>query len=560
MDEPSSYTLKAAFTKLITDLCQQDVFSNVSFIINGVLVIEFDNGSSLDFLVNEKVSLHPNIEDGCVAVLESLSRVESFKNSETVDLPVDIVEGRIETENNDILISPHDPSVVREQQKKENFEKPDEIPIIKVEIQETAGPHSCDEDILTSDAADVIIDETNYDVNVDNQDQKIKALNKTDIKCYKVHIPNDKKQNLSDNAESHSREEKSSNAIKNYEYLGFGSPNLVHRSYRRYPCIYNCTPCHKTFEHMQGYKIHRLGHSIGCCKDVHKQSSKTCRVWVDDVRPLQRLSDKMETEMPLVQPLQNGDNVRPLQRLPDKMETDMPHVCHICGVVNHDPVTFKIHMSTHKARHTYNCDKCNKSYRQLPSIKRHMSRHANPFKCDKCSASFLYKKKFQRHYTDKHTEKKNKYLCPLCGFISASRTSLCSHKRIMHRDRTKDDSFKCNMCPKTFPFLRWLNNHIRNVHTADSEKIWFPCDKCPKTFSSKPNLKTHMYTHLTETPFKCDMCDKSFKSKRHLREHKKKIHQGFKREKVKCEICLENFAHSASLKRHKLRKHSRQVL
>ncbi|XP_053964566.1 protein krueppel isoform X1 [Anastrepha ludens] len=113
------------------------------------------------------------------------------------------------------------------------------------------------------------------------------------------------------------------------------------------------------------------------------------------------------------------------------------------------------------------------------------------------------------------------------------------------KDPSRDKSFTCKICSRSFGYKHVLQNHER-THTGEKP---FECPECHKRFTRDHHLKTHMRLHTGEKPYHCSHCDRQFVQVANLRRHLR-VHTG-ERPYV-CEICDGKFSDSNQLKSHML--------
>lgn len=117
--------------------------------------------------------------------------------------------------------------------------------------------------------------------------------------------------------------------------------------------------------------------------------------------------------------------------------------------------------------------------------------------------------------------------------------------QLVGKDVTRDKSFTCPICSRSFGYKHVLQNHER-THTGEKP---FECPECHKRFTRDHHLKTHMRLHTGEKPYHCSHCDRQFVQVANLRRHLR-VHTGER--PYTCEICHNKFSDSNQLKTHML--------
>ncbi|XP_065345863.1 protein krueppel-like isoform X2 [Cloeon dipterum] len=110
---------------------------------------------------------------------------------------------------------------------------------------------------------------------------------------------------------------------------------------------------------------------------------------------------------------------------------------------------------------------------------------------------------------------------------------------------TRNKTFQCKMCKRTFGYKHVLQNHER-THTGEKP---FECPECKKRFTRDHHLKTHRRLHTGEKPYTCKHCDRKFVQVANLRRHLR-VHTGER--PYQCLNCPQRFSDSNQLKAHNL--------
>ncbi|XP_039227155.1 zinc finger protein 664-like [Drosophila yakuba] len=194
-----------------------------------------------------------------------------------------------------------------------------------------------------------------------------------------------------------------------------------------------------------------------------------------------------------------------------------------------------------RARKTYKCSYCSKSFPNRSSFEAHNRIHTGerPFKCPSCPLSFRLKSFLVRHAIRHSGERPFK--CDICGKSFLGQSNLYHHKKI-HSDIRP---YVCASCPKAFRFKNHLERHTRN-HMGVRP---FKCDYCGKNFATRGNLDCHIRTHTGERPFECSICHSAFLDLSNLTAHIR-IHSNER--PFKCDNCDKRFLNKYRLAAHKL--------
>ena len=208
------------------------------------------------------------------------------------------------------------------------------------------------------------------------------------------------------------------------------------------------------------------------------------------------------------------------------------------------------------------CDFCGKIHSSRSALSQHlMIYHKAQMYCDLCPKSFHALSQLERHLLGFHVNIKN--VCNVCGFKASHRYILLQHQQkhepktecqICHklvRDIKKHQKMHlkmtCKICSKKIDG-NLLKNHVKLCLNESGVQETFLCNLCPKSYHFESDLGMHKQrTHLMNKPYVCDICGFSAAYKSDLEQHMKK-HQPM----VKCPICHKLVT---NIKRHKFNVH-----
>lgn len=135
----------------------------------------------------------------------------------------------------------------------------------------------------------------------------------------------------------------------------------------------------------------------------------------------------------------------------------------------------------------------------------HMRIHADdkPFECNICDKSFRQSGTLNTHLT-LHTGKP--HLCQICG----KRFSRQAFLKVHVRTHTGNLPYKCADCAAEFAQKCALVTH-RERHHSDGNNV-FKCEVCGKAYNSRATLRWHRFSHYGY-PYKCSICGGDFSRK-----------------------------------------------
>eukprot|EP00090_Calanus_glacialis_P019288 TRINITY_DN29662_c0_g1_i1.p1 TRINITY_DN29662_c0_g1~~TRINITY_DN29662_c0_g1_i1.p1 ORF type:complete len:426 (-),score=74.42 TRINITY_DN29662_c0_g1_i1:914-2155(-) len=134
------------------------------------------------------------------------------------------------------------------------------------------------------------------------------------------------------------------------------------------------------------------------------------------------------------------------------------------------------------------------------------------WECGICGKEFKHQYTLVRHLPV-HTDERN-YQCDQCEKAFRQLSTLTQHKASKH---SNSKPYVCEICTKSFSRVSILINH-KKTHKDNKS---FQCEVCEKAFHQKINLKMHMNIHSNERPYSCSICKKGFNQKSNLAVHQK---------------------------------------
>merc|ERR1712130_39602 len=135
-----------------------------------------------------------------------------------------------------------------------------------------------------------------------------------------------------------------------------------------------------------------------------------------------------------------------------------------------------------------------------------------PYECDQCDKCYRQYAHLHRHIENIHRKQVHHFCCELCGEEFGCKSDLRNHCET----HTRSKPFKCSKCTKCYAHKKTLNAHVERVH---EKKVNYQCDVCKKGFYGKDIYEKHCRVHTGERPFKCHLCSSSFKQKSYLKHH-----------------------------------------
>ncbi|XP_052753060.1 zinc finger protein ZFP2-like [Galleria mellonella] len=251
--------------------------------------------------------------------------------------------------------------------------------------------------------------------------------------------------------------------------------------------------------------------------------------------------------------------------LSHKRYHQLRYKCSECGLTRISRLTIKDHYTAYHCYgyYQYNCPHCSKIFKRQVSLRKHISySHTNKERvsCAYCHKSYVNKEVLKGHMIMRHPkevaggEVHKKYVCQECGMAFKAPSHLKNHS-IKHSHRR---DYYCVECDKSFKSNSSLKQHLKTAAPhINYIELPLPCLHCEKRFAIRRDLERHTNrVHLNIKPFQCDRCDKAYVNGWSLNEHKRMIHEGYKRPlKFPCPMCDKVFDRNQILKGH-IRTHT----
>lgn len=192
--------------------------------------------------------------------------------------------------------------------------------------------------------------------------------------------------------------------------------------------------------------------------------------------------------------------------------------CTHCQRVFRSATLFNLHVLTHAADNleiSENCDKIQPISPKDSHLGCSRFKAKRTFICNECSKTFSSNATLASHLRSHASVKM--FDCPICKQVFYKVRQLKEHIG----SHAVGGVFFCPHCSKKFQEYKHIRNHIRRFHSGKK----FVCVHCSKRFSTLDKLKMHHLSHSEIREFSCANCGKQFKRKDKLSVHMKKKHR-----------------------------------
>ncbi|XP_063700791.1 zinc finger protein 62-like [Culicoides brevitarsis] len=329
---------------------------------------------------------------------------------------------------------------------------------------------------------------------------------------------------------------------------------------------YHCPICHKLYQGPEDIEKHRILHEIVLPVLFDNTEFYCCEVCKAVFVSYDQIKNHLKNGHEILDPKKSG-NDREFQTLPAiskkiflfkdqseldetgylemfetfELKNDSPLICGVCQKSYKNIESVKYHSFSHTKNFDCPLRDCETSfdffYKLLGHIRySHYKEKIIELTCPYCKEQFKTKKEYGTHVRD--SCKKRVLSCNICSKKFVNQAALKNHLKV-------HDEQKCEECGETYLSPSDLRNHIRMDH-ADNNKM-YKCNYCPKRFRTPSHRTDHENTHNTENKYQCDICQNFFKSERVMKSHQKLHTVG---RSHACPICGKMFNRNYHVKLH----------
>ncbi|KAF7988628.1 hypothetical protein HCN44_001201 [Aphidius gifuensis] len=201
----------------------------------------------------------------------------------------------------------------------------------------------------------------------------------------------------------------------------------------------------------------------------------------------------------------------------------------------------------------YACDLCNYKTPSLSKlINQHRGIHSDdrPFICEYCGKGFKTNKQLRTHKIfHKNNNSNVTYQCNNCQRIFKNLRLLKLHNNTVHNEYKP---FKCHYCDYSASTRSVLKLHLRR-HTGEKP---FSCDQCSYSTGDHNSLRRHKLRHLKLKPYNCHLCNYACIQSSTYKVHLKNKHPGMNHELLfSCKYCSYKSLNNGNLLTHISTKH-----
>ncbi|XP_063701117.1 zinc finger protein 26-like [Culicoides brevitarsis] len=135
--------------------------------------------------------------------------------------------------------------------------------------------------------------------------------------------------------------------------------------------------------------------------------------------------------------------------------------CDDCGASFKQEASLYIHKKIHRETQEgvkYNCDICEKTFRNARTLKKHQMTHNGPdLECEHCEKKYRQKDSLTKHILSVHKKVKTRVVCRICHKTMWNRGKMRSHVMEEHEEKLKDTE-------------KTVDDYLENVQIRDERK------------------------------------------------------------------------------------------
>ncbi|XP_023230415.1 zinc finger protein 43-like [Centruroides sculpturatus] len=167
-------------------------------------------------------------------------------------------------------------------------------------------------------------------------------------------------------------------------------------------------------------------------------------------------------------------------------------------------------------RKYHKCDKCNKSFRWLSALSKHLTSHKKerPFICDICKKTFKYKHHLSRHIKGVHAQEQTESF--------SKESPQLGHEMLSDYFQTPSTS---SQAKESIESEEDFPESIFTAREAEEFLETFNINLEIKKFETSSQLKFFSEMDTDKSNFECQYCGQQFTDEISLNEHKEQFHQ-----------------------------------
>lgn len=191
--------------------------------------------------------------------------------------------------------------------------------------------------------------------------------------------------------------------------------------------------------------------------------------------------------------------------------------CEFCDYSSMFELSLTLHLRSHSHRNPFRCDQCDFSFSAKQILRRHQRMHSNkPLKCNMCDYCCYEVFRLKQHQKIHLGE--TPFSCDECSLSSSGKVNPGKHLMTCRR-ANENPLYKCSECNYFSTRKSSLISHQREKHSNRTRRSPFQCAQCQLTCANNKAFITHLQTHIEEVQFKCSKCVFKSNQMKNLRQH-----------------------------------------